>query len=76
MNKESYVLEDVYFNYYNHAEPILDSKIRLGVWDNSIYNREFNNAIANPDIKFMCNSVEGWSKELEDSLYKIIIDKK
>jgi hypothetical protein len=46
----------------------LDSTIRLGIWDNNIYKNEFQNAVNNPDIKFICNSVEGWSKELENSL--------
>ena len=72
MREESYVLEDIYFNYFPHEEPILDSTIRLGIWDKRIFEREFQKAIENPDIKFVCNSVEGWSKELEDELWKIV----
>ena len=71
MKNESYVLEDVYFNYFKHEEPILDSTIRLGIWNNEIFKNEFQKAVDNPNIKFMCNSIEGWSKELEDNL-KII----
>ena len=71
---ESYVLEDIYFNYFPHEEPILDNKIRLGIWNKRIYENEFQNAINNPNIKFVCNSVEGWSIDLENSL-KIIINK-
>lgn len=71
MRNESYVLEDVYFNYFQHEEPILDSTIRLGIWNNNIFKNEFQKAVDNPNIKFICNSVEGWSKELEDEL-KII----
>ena len=74
MDKESYVIEDIYYNFYNHKEPILDSNIRLGIWDMNIYKNEFAKAVSNPNIKFMCNSVEGWSKELEDSLHKIIFE--
>lgn len=74
MDKESYVIEDIYYNFYNHKEAILDSSIRLGIWDNNIYKNEFDKAVSNPNIKFMCNSVEGWSKELEDSLHKIIFE--
>lgn len=68
MLEESYVLEDIYFNYFTHSEPILDNNIRLGIWDQKIFKEEFQKALDNPDIKFMCNSVKGWSKELEKSL--------
>ena len=69
MRNESYVLEDVYFNYFKHEEPKLDSHIRLGIWNKST---SIQGAINNPNIKFVCNSVDGWSKELEDELRKII----
>lgn len=66
--QESYVFDDVYFNYFEHEEPVLDSEIRLGIWNNDIFLNEFDKALENPKIKFMTNSVEGWSKELEDKL--------
>ena len=72
MREESYVLEDIYFNYFQHETPTLDSTIRLGIWNKDIFNREFKNAVSNPNIKFICNSVEGWSNELENELEKII----
>ena len=72
MLNESYVFDDVYFNYFTHPEPILDSEIRLGIWNNDIFKNEFQKAVNNPRIKFMCNSVEGWSKELEESLNTIV----
>lgn len=72
MQNESYVLEDIYFNYFKHEEPILDSEIRLGIWNKQIYKQEFQKALNNPNIKFVCNSVEGWSKELENDLEIII----
>lgn len=72
MLEESYVFDDVYFNYFKHEEPILDSDIRLGIWSNDIFKNDFKKAVENPNIKFMCNSVEGWSKELENELSKII----
>ena len=72
MMNESYVLEDIYFNYFQHDEPILDSEIRLGIWNNDIFKNDFQKAVDNPNIKFICNSVDGWSKELEDELRKII----
>lgn len=69
---ESYVIEDIYFNYYNHDKPIYDTEIRLGIWSDTIYKNEFKKALMNPKIKFMCNSVEGWSTELENSLKKLV----
>jgi hypothetical protein len=73
MRNESYVLEDVYFNYFGHEEAILDSTVRLGIWWKKIYDREFHKAIDNPRIKFCCNSVEGYSKELENSLSELYL---
>lgn len=70
--EESYVFDDVYFNYFEHEEPILDCEIRLGIWDRGIFERDFQKAVDNPKIKFMCNSVEGWSKELETKLWELI----
>ena len=72
MLKESYVLEDVYFNAVEHEAPVLDSDIRLGVWDHKIYYQDFEKAVEDHNIKFVCNSVKGWSKELENALMKII----
>lgn len=72
LREESYVLEDIYFNYFKHPEPILDSEIRIGVWDFETFKNNFQKAINNPNIKFACNSVEGWSKELENSLEAIV----
>lgn len=69
---ESYVIEDIYFNYFNHDDPILDSKVRLGIWDKRIYEEEFEKALLDQNIKFVCNSVEGWSRDLENSLEKIV----
>lgn len=70
--EESYVFDDVYSNYFTHEEPTLDNEIRLGIWNNDIFKNEFQKAVDNPNIKFMCNSVEGWSKQLEDKLWEIV----
>lgn len=72
MSNESYVFDDVYFNSFEHEQPILDDTIRLGIWNYNIYKNEFQNAVDNPNIKFMCNSVEGWSTDLEKSLWEIL----
>ena len=74
MRKNSYVLEDIYFNYFKHEEPVIDSKIRLGIWSKGIFQTQFQKAIEDPNIKFVCNSVEGWSKELETALENIATD--
>ena len=66
------MFDDVYFNSFEHEQPILDDTIRLGIWNYNIYKNEFQKAVNNPNIKFMCNSVEGWSKELEESLWEIV----
>ncbi len=70
---ESYVFDDLYFNLFEHDEPIFDFKIRLGVWNREIFDRDFQKAVEDPDIKFICNSVEGWSAELERALHELII---
>ena len=73
MRDESYVIEDIYYNSYRHKEPILDSTIRLGIWSKEIFDKDFQKAVEDPNIKFVCNSVEGWSKELEEALWKIVV---
>ena len=72
MRNESYVLDDLYFNYFEHDKAALISTFRLGVWNKQIFNKDFQKAIDNPSIKFVCNSVDGWSKELEKALFQII----
>lgn len=73
MREESLVLDDIYYNYFPHEEAVIDSEFRLGIWSKSIFNDKFEKAVNNPNIKFMCNSVQGWSKELEQKLKKIVL---
>lgn len=72
MRNISYVLEDIYFNYFTHEIPIQVDSIRLGIWNRNIYETKFKDAVNNPNIKFVCNSVRGWSQELENDLASII----
>ena len=69
--EESYVFDDIYFNYFQHATPIQINCIRLGVWSKEDFENKFQGAVNNPNIKFICNSVEGWSKELEEEIDKL-----
>ena len=70
--EESYVFDDIYFNYFSHPEPIQVNCIRLGIWSKKDFDEKFQDAVNNPNIKFICNSVEGWSKELEQKLSKLV----
>ena len=72
MRNESYVPEDVYFNSYIHEYPVLDDRVRLGIWNTENTLQKIKEADEDPQIKFVCNSVEGWSKELEEALWQII----
>lgn len=72
MRHESYVLEDIYFNYFDHMSPVQVDTIRLGIWSNSIFLDKFNDAVNDPNIKFVCNSVEGWSSALAVELVKLV----
>lgn len=76
MYTQSYVLEDVYFNYFPHPEPVQVDSIKLDISSFSNLMRDFPLAVHNPHIKFINNSVNGWSKELEDRLEEIITGKK
>ena len=72
MRHESYAYEDIYFNYFEHDEPVLDSEIRFGIWGCDNLLNDFYNELDNHKIKFICNSNAGWSKELENKLEQII----
>jgi hypothetical protein len=72
LEKESYVLENIYFNYFEHDDPVQVDSIRLGIWNNDIFKNKFKDAVNDPNIKFVCNSVQGWSKELEVELNNLI----
>ena len=70
--EESYVFDDIYFNYFSHPEPLQVNCIRLGIWSKMDFDRKFQDAVNDLNIKFICNSVEGWSKELEQELSKLV----
>lgn len=72
MRNESYVLEDLYFNYFEHPAPVLVDTIRLGIWFKCDYIKHFRQALENPNIKFICNSNYSWCEELENELRQII----
>lgn len=75
MREESYVPEDVYFNSFEHEDPLPD-KIRIGIcksYPPDVLNEKLQDAQNDVNVKFIFNSVEGWSKELEEALWKIIV---
>lgn len=74
MRNESYVPEDIYFNVFNVSTPVPVSPIRYGIWGPKQMGEPLEAAIANPNIKFLCNSVEGWSSELERILSNLILE--
>lgn len=76
MRDESYVLEDVYFNYFEHEKPFPVQDIRYGVWGKARMGEPLEKALADPHVKFICNSVEGWSPELERILGDAILGEK
>lgn len=72
MRTVSYAYEDIYFNYFTHPEPVLADEIRVGIWANEEYKDKLKTAVNNPNIKFVCNSTNGWSEELEKDLEDLI----
>lgn len=71
LREESYVVEDIYFNSYEHEIFAKDDSVRVALWKKEHFQEKFPEVYENPNIKFVNNSVEGWSKELEDVLLKI-----
>lgn len=74
MRNESYIIENLYFNIFPPKNTVLADYVRLGVWSKEIFDEKFEAVQTIPNIKFVCNSVEGWSKELGEGLSKIIFD--
>jgi hypothetical protein len=73
MRYESYVLEDVYFNYFNNNERILADESRFFIKEYyDFHKEELNEKLDNPNIKFISNSIFGWCEELENKIEKII----
>lgn len=71
MRNESYVLEDVYFNYFPHEKPIKADLIRLGIWKPTDFLK-INEVKSNTNIKFIANSELGFTDLLEDELERIL----
>ena len=71
MRKQSYVLEDVYFNYFTHEQPVLINTVGFRAERRRDYQKEFLEALANPNIKFVNNTPNTWCKDLETKLLEI-----
>ena len=72
LQKENYILENLYFNIFSPNEVIQIDNIRLNIWNNDIYKEYFQEALINKNIKFICNDIDGWSEELEYELNNLI----
>lgn len=60
----SMIRENLYYNYYNISPIGNVNEVRYGQWDQKLEGAR--RAVRDPKIKFMCNSVAGWSKEFEE----------
>ena len=70
MRNESYVLEDIYFNSFEHSEPKPITDIRCMIRLKSKVYEKFHYSLNSPNIKFLCNSNSGWTSEIEKILLK------
>lgn len=64
----SAIRENLYYNYYDFKTVVNVNSIRTGIWDTIDTKKKVQAAIDNPNIKFICNSVAGWSKELMEMI--------
>lgn len=69
---ESYVLEDIYFNYYPHEEPVNANTIRCTIYYSIKYETTFQKAIETPNVKFINTTPQGWCKEFENRLEQFL----
>ena len=58
----------LYYNYYDFKTVVNANSIRTGIWDTIDTKGKVQAAIDNPNIKFICNSVAGWSKGLMEMI--------
>lgn len=72
MREESYAYEDIYFNSFPHSRPVLDSEIRYIIYNISTSLNELPTMVEKPNIKFINNTISGWSRKLEEYLNNII----
>lgn len=72
LQKENYILENLYFNIFPPNEIVQIDNIRLNIRNNDIYKEYFQEALINKNIKFICNNIDGWSEELEYELNNLI----
>ena len=64
----SAIRENLYYNYYEFKTVVNVNSIRTGIWDTIDTKKKVQAAIDNPNIKFICNSVAGWSKGLMEMI--------
>lgn len=64
----SLIRENLYYNIYHNGVTKNVNDIRYGQWDQRLDG--MRRALYNEDIKFVCNSVAGWSETLESMIRK------
>ena len=67
---DSMIRENLYYNYYEFKTSKNVNDIRTGFWDTKNTKETFRKAVGNKNIKFICNSVAGYSKELMELIEK------
>ena len=72
MHNNSYSYESLYFNYYTHEDPMIDSDIRYCIHTKEEKKIENLNKAYNSNIKFMFTSNEGWSRDVGNWLRHLL----
>lgn len=74
LTKNSYVIENIYYNYYNVRLSQQADSIRLGVWNATDSNEKMDSILSNPNDKrkFIACSTAGYNKNFENKLCKYL----
>ena len=74
MRNNSYCYENLYFNYYSHEEPVIDSDIRYAVCSRKDSSgTKIQDAINNTSIKFLFSSNDGWNESFHRQMEGLIM---
>lgn len=74
LTHNSYCYENLYFNYYSHEEPVIDSDIRYAVCSRKDSSgSRIQDAINNTSIKFLFSSNDGWNESFHRQMKSLIM---